>query len=172
MMPVPPFVIRWIVLAVLGMATFAAGYIHGLRAEADRHAGQMAEIAQAGATQTANSRAETARRQQTTQEIAHDYQSAQARLAARPVPALSPDHSLRLAAANHSSSGVSADAGARSEADGNAAERSFGPAGGPAFESEDFIRSCAADAQQVMWLQEWIERVVSQDNRSTIGDNR
>ena len=145
-----------LVLALCG-ASAAAGYFYrGIGAEV-----QTSAVNLAGATQTTAARAETARGKEINQEITDGYQDARQRLLARPVlPVLPTAPRLRIAACD-SAGGVPGDAGARPDPDEDAAERGTGPGRGPASEQawEEFARRCRADAQQVMWLEDYVERV-------------
>lgn len=145
-------------------ASAAAGYFYrGIRAEV-----QTSAINLAGATQTTAAREETAQRAEINQEITDGYQDSRQRLLARPVLPTAPR--LRLAACDRAG-GVPGNASARSEADADADERGSGAGGGSPSEQADegFAKRCGADAQQVMWLEDYIERVC-QHRRTPVGE--
>jgi hypothetical protein len=153
-----------LVLALCAASATAGYFYRGIRAEV-----QTSAINLAGATQTTAARAETARGKEINKELSDEYQDARQRLLARPVlPATAPR--LRIAACDRAG-GVPGDAGARPEPDGDTAERGPGAGGGSPSEQagEDFAQRCRADAQQVMWLEDYIERVC-QRRRTPVGE--
>lgn len=173
--PVP---YRWLALAGLLLAGVGTGFVLGVEHEADRNAPQLSQIAATGAAQTATARAETARKVENNQENSNGYQSAAAHLVARLEQSMANQPSqpgvggpaapagalvgLRLPAAAGSSSGMPDHAGARSGLDAATAQPGADGAGGTAAEPGDIkalIRNAAADALQVLWLQDYVLRV-------------
>lgn len=170
---------RWAAFSGLLLAGVGAGFVLGIEYEADRHATQLSQIAAAGAAQTATAHAETARKAENNQENSNGYTSAAAHLVARferqplanqpgqpgagsPAAPAGALVGLRLPAAAGGSSGMPDHTGARSGADAAAAQPGADGAGGTAGDSGDvkaLTRNAAADALQVLWLQDYVARV-------------